>query len=234
MTESGEASSPPLGSRFPELVRVMAELRAPGGCPWDAEQTHRSLARHLLEEAHEALAAIDSDDLASLKDELGDVLLQVVFHSEIAEEEGAFDVDDVTDALIAKLVRRHPHVFGDVEVSGADEVLANWEKLKASEGEREHLEEGIPETLPALARAAKVQRRAEADGSLPLDPSEAAEFAQARLAEVRDAAEGDPVEDAVGDLLFAIVTLARSAGVDAESALRRKTSAFSKETSGTG
>ena len=231
MTASGEPS-PPLGSHFPELVRVMAELRAPGGCPWDAEQTHRSLARHLLEEAHEALAAIDSDDLHGLKDELGDVLLQVVFHSEIAQEEGAFDVDDVTDALIAKLVRRHPHVFGEVEVTGADEVLANWEKLKASEGERAHLEEGIPETLPALARAAKVQRRAEADGRAPLDPSEAAETAEARLEEIRDATKDDPVEEAVGDLLFAIVTLARSRGVDAESALRRRVSTFARETIG--
>jgi MazG family protein len=204
----------------------MAELRAPEGCPWDAEQTHRSLARHLLEEAHEALAAIDSGDLDALKDELGDVLLQVVFHSEIAQEGGAFDVDDVTDGLIAKLVRRHPHVFGDVEVSGADEVLVNWEKLKAAEGARVHLEEGIPDTLPALARAAKVQRRAEADGREPLDPSEAAEIAHARLAEVRDASEGDAVEEAVGDLLFAVVTLARSAGVDAESALRRRTQHF--------
>jgi XTP/dITP diphosphohydrolase len=233
VTASGEPS-PPLGSHFPELVRVMAELRAPAGCPWDAEQTHRSLARHLLEEAHEALAAIDSDDLDSLKDELGDVLLQVVFHSEIAQEEGAFDVDDVTDALIAKLVRRHPHVFGDVEVSGADEVLANWEKLKASEGERAHVEEGIPETLPALARAAKVQRRAEASGSAPLDPSEAAEIARARLAEGRDATNQEDAEQAIGDLLFATVTLARSSGVDAESALRRKTSAFADETSGPG
>jgi MazG family protein len=231
VTASGEPS-PPLGAHFSELVRVMAELRAPGGCPWDAEQTHRSLARHLLEEAHEALAAIDSEDLDGLKDELGDVLLQVVFHSEIGQEEGAFDVDDVTDALIAKLVRRHPHVFGEVEVSGADEVLANWEKLKASEGKRAHLEEGIPETLPALARAAKVQRRAEAEGRTPPDnPPNAAEIAQSRLAEVRDAVGPDEAEQAIGDLLFAIVTLARSSGVDAESALRRKTSAFADETS---
>jgi MazG family protein len=207
----------------------MAELRAPGGCPWDAEQTHRSLARHLLEEAHEALAAIDSDDLDALKDELGDVLLQVVFHSEIAQEEGAFDVDDVTDSLIAKLVRRHPHVFGEVEVSGADEVLANWEKLKASEGERAHLEEGIPETLPALARAAKVQRRAEAEGRAPLDPSAVTEIARARLAEGRDAMNQENAERSIGDLLFAIVTLARSSGVDAESALRRKTSRYAEE-----
>jgi XTP/dITP diphosphohydrolase len=230
VTARGEPS-PPLGSHFPDLVRVMAELRAPGGCPWDAEQTHRSLARHLLEEAHEALAAIDSDDLDALKDELGDVLLQVVFHSEIAQEEGAFDVDDVTDSLIAKLVRRHPHVFGEVEVSGADEVLANWEKLKASEGERAHLEEGIPETLPALARAAKVQRRAEAEGRAPLDPSAVTEIAQARLAEGRDAMNQENAERSIGDLLFAIVALARSSGVDAESALRRKTSAFADETS---
>ena len=230
MTASGEPS-PPLGSHFPELVRVMAELRAPGGCPWDAEQTHRSLARHLLEEAHEALAAIDSDDLDGLKDELGDVLLQVVFHSEIAQEEGAFDVDDVTDGLIAKLVRRHPHVFGEVEVTGADEVLANWEKLKASEGDRAHLEEGIPETLPALARAAKMQRRAEAEGRTPLDPSDAAEIAQSHLARVLEAMNKEDAEQVIGDLLFAIVTLARSSGVDAESALRRTTSAFADETS---
>lgn len=228
MSVSGEPS-PPLGSHFPELVRVMAELRAPGGCPWDAEQTHRSLARHLLEEAHEALAAIDSDDLDGLKDELGDVLLQVVFHSEIAQEEKAFDVDDVTDALIAKLVRRHPHVFGEAEVSGADEVLANWEKLKASEGQRAHLEEGIPETLPALARAAKVQRRAEAEGRAPLDPSDAAEIARSRLDDLRDPEETDDAEEAIGDLLFAIVALARSGGVDAESALRRKTSRYGTE-----
>jgi MazG family protein len=227
VTGSGEPP-PPLGSHFPELVRVMAELRAPGGCPWDAEQTHRSLARHLLEEAHEALAAIDSDDLDALKDELGDVLLQVVFHSEIAQEEGAFDVDDVTDGLIAKLVRRHPHVFGDVQVSGADEVLANWEKLKASEGERAHLEEGIPETLPALARAAKVQRRAEADGRAPLDPSDAAETARARLDELSKPDRRGDAEETIGDLLFAIVTLARSAGVDAESALRRSIRSFSE------
>jgi MazG family protein len=221
-------SDAPLGSRFPELVRVMAELRAPGGCPWDAEQTHRSLARHLLEEAHEALAAIDSGELDALKDELGDVLLQVVFHSEIAQEEGAFNVDDVTDSLIAKLVRRHPHVFGNVEVSGADEVLANWEKLKAAEGERAHLEEGIPETLPALARAAKVQRRAEADGRSPTDPADAEEIARARLGDVRDATATDDAEAAVGELLFAVVTLARAGGVDAESALRRATRTFSE------
>jgi len=219
-----------LGSRFVELVRVMAELRAPGGCPWDAEQTHRSLARHLLEETHETLDAIDADDVDALRDELGDVLLQVVFHAEIAQEEGTFDVDDVTDGLIAKLIRRHPHVFGDVEVSGAAEVLANWERLKAEESDRAHLEEGIPETLPALARAAKVQRRAEVeDDTGAADPVQAAEIATSRLADLRDATDRDTAEMALGDLLFAIVTLARSAGVDAESALRRRVGDFAKQ-----
>ena len=209
---------------------MMAELRAPGGCPWDAEQTHRSLARHLLEETHETLDAIDADDVDALRDELGDVLLQVVFHAEIAQEEGTFDVDDVTDGLIAKLIRRHPHVFGDVEVSGAAEVLANWERLKAEESDRAHLEEGIPETLPALARAAKVQRRAEVeDDTGAADPVQAAEIATSRLADLRDAADRDTAEMALGDLLFAIVTLARSAGVDAESALRRRVGDFAKQ-----
>ena len=220
---------PTRGSRFPELVRVMAQLRAPGGCPWDAEQTHQSLARHLLEETHETLQAIDAGDLEALRDELGDVLLQVVFHAEIAEEEGAFDVDDVTDALIAKLVRRHPHVFGDVVVSGADEVLANWERLKAEETQRSDLEDDIPESLPSLARAAKVQRRAEADGAPEID----ATAARQSLLEAfeRLAAAGDEVrsEEAIGDLLFAVVSLARCAGIDAESALRRRTRAFADE-----
>jgi MazG family protein len=207
----------------------MAQLRGPGGCPWDAEQTHRSLARHLLEEAHEALQAIDSDDLEALRDELGDVLLQVVFHAEIAEEERAFDVDDVVDGLIAKLIRRHPHVFGDVEVSGADEVLANWERLKTDETERDDLEEDIPATLPALARAAKVQRRAEAGGAPAIDGISARQALLEALERLETAEDDGRSEEAVGDLLFASVALARSAGIDSESALRRTTRGFADE-----
>jgi XTP/dITP diphosphohydrolase len=119
------------GQALLDLVRVMARLRGPGGCPWDHEQTHRSLARHLLEETHEALDAIDTDDLELLREELGDVLLQVVFHAQIAADDRAWDVDDVADGITRKLIRRHPHVFGDVDVSGADEVLVNWERIKA-------------------------------------------------------------------------------------------------------
>ena len=119
------------GERLLDLVRVMARLRGPGGCPWDHEQTHASLARHLLEETHEVLEAIDLDDRERLREELGDVLLQVVFHAQMAADDGAWDVDDVAESIVRKLIRRHPHVFGDVEVSGPDEVLVNWERIKS-------------------------------------------------------------------------------------------------------
>jgi len=138
----------------------MHRLRSPGGCPWDREQTHQSLARHLLEEAHETLEAIDSGDQGRLREELGDLLLQVVFHAEMAMEEGSFDIDDVAEGIVTKLIRRHPHVFGDVSVDSASEVLVNWERIKAEEKGEHPVDEEIPATLPALARAAKVQRRA--------------------------------------------------------------------------
>jgi XTP/dITP diphosphohydrolase len=153
----GPVPSSQHGERLLDLVRVMARLRGPGGCPWDAEQTHASLARHLLEETHEVLAAIDAGDGEAIRDELGDVLLQVVFHAQIAAGDGEWDVDDVAEGLVAKLVRRHPHVFGEVKVSGADEVLVNWEQIKAGEkgGDAGGLEDDIPASLPALARASK-------------------------------------------------------------------------------
>ena len=142
-----------------DLIRVQARLRAEDGCPWDREQTHATLGRHLLEETHELLEAIDAEDDDAIRDELGDLLLQVTFHAQIAAEEGRWDVDDVAAGLVAKLVHRHPHVFGDAEVDDAGEVLVNWERLKAEEtGGRRG--DDIPATLPALARAAKVQRRA--------------------------------------------------------------------------
>src|SRR5207245_5370492 len=127
------ASSRAGGDRVVDLLNVMERLRGPGGCPWDREQTHRSLARHLLEEAHETLEAIDSGDPDRLREELGDLLLQVVFHAEMAMQDGAFDIDDVAKGITTKLVRRHPHVFGDVEVGSAAEVLVNWEGIEAEE-----------------------------------------------------------------------------------------------------
>ncbi len=223
----GPVPSSQHGERLLDLVRVMARLRGPGGCPWDREQTHRSLARHLLEETHEVLEAIDADDRDRLREELGDVLLQVVFHAQMAADDGTWDVDDVARAIVEKLVRRHPHVFGEVEVSGPDEVLVNWEKIKAEEKGEQPVEHDIPPTLPALARAAKVQRRAAGWGF----DWRTKEGALAKLREEVDelvTASPDEAEDELGDVLFAAAAVARKLGVDPESALRRSTTRFAE------
>jgi XTP/dITP diphosphohydrolase len=182
------------GSRLLELVAVMDRLRR--GCPWDQEQTHRSLARYLLEETYETLEAIESGDPDHLREELGDLLLQVCFHSVIASETGAFDVDDVAAGIVEKLVRRHPHVFADVEVAGVADVEANWERIKADEKGRSSVLEGVPMALPALALADKVLGRAARVEVLPV------------------------ADDTVGGRLLALVGEARAAGLDAEQELR--------------
>jgi tetrapyrrole methylase family protein / MazG family protein len=213
------------GEGLLDLVRVQARLRAPDGCPWDREQDHRTLARHLLEETHELLEAIDADDDAAIRDELGDLLLQVTFHAQIAADDGRWDIDDVADALVAKLVHRHPHVFGDVDVAGSDEVLVNWEKLKAEEtGGRKAVDEDIPATLPALARAAKVQRRAAGWGFTWRSRERAFGKLREEVEELAEASE-DPAraDDELGDVLLAVVAVSRQLGLDAESALRRAT-----------
>lgn len=216
----------PSGDAFRELVRVMAKLRAPDGCPWDREQTHTSLARHLLEETHEVLEAIDHGDLKALREELGDLVLQVVFHAEIAYEEGAFGVADVLDDLRAKLIRRHPHVFGDKKVEGADEVLANWEKIKRADKGTGVLD-GIPKALPALARAAKVFRRGKQVG---FRSDEDVEGTLAKLDEEitelrEEIGRSDPdvarIESELGDVLFIVAALGGYYGIDPEDALRR-------------
>jgi MazG family protein len=204
------------GSALGGLALVMARLRGPDGCPWDAEQTHESLRVHLLEEAHEVLEAIDAGATgAELEEELGDLLLQVVFHAQLASDDGRFDFAEVADRLVAKLLHRHPHVFGDVVVAGAAEVVSNWEAIKAREkgAERTGPFDGIPPTLPALLTAYKVQKRAAALGF-------EGDAATAR-AEVERALSDDPAPETVGDLLFWAVALARSAGVDPEGALAR-------------
>jgi tetrapyrrole methylase family protein / MazG family protein len=213
------------GERLLELVKVMARLRAPDGCPWDREQNHQTLARHLLEETHELLDAIDAGGSDAIRDELGDVLLQVVFHAQMAADEGRWDIDDVAAGLVEKLVHRHPHVFGDTEVSGAEEVLTNWERLKAEgSGGRRAVDDEIPATLPALARAAKVQRRAAGWGAGWSDAADAL----AALRRATDALTDDPdrLEREIGEVLFAAVAVARLSGVDAEGALRRVTRVF--------
>jgi tetrapyrrole methylase family protein/MazG family protein len=219
------------GERLLELVRIQARLRAPDGCPWDAEQTHQTLARHLLEETHELIEAIDADDSDAIREELGDLLLQVTFHAQIASDDGRWDVDDVAQGLVDKLIHRHPHVFGDVEVADADEVLVNWERLKVDEKGARAIEDDIPATLPALARAEKVQRRAAGWGF----EWRSAQSAIAALREEVDeldaailAGEIDNAEEEIGDVLFSAVAVARKLNVEAESALRRTIRMFAE------
>ena len=198
------------GERFLDLVEVMNRLRSPGGCPWDAEQTHASLVKYLLEEAYETAEAIEDGDDTALREELGDVLLQVVFHSRIAQENEGWDIDDVAAGIADKLVRRHPHVFGDPAIHTADsasQVEANWEALKATEKGRTSAADGVPMAQPALALAAALVGRATKAG---LDVP------------VPGAVEVPIVVDdeSIGDLLMAVVALARAARVDPEAALR--------------
>jgi MazG family protein len=221
----GPAPSRADGERVLDLLKVMHRLRSPGGCPWDAEQTHQSLGRHLLEEAHETLEAIDAGDPDRLKEELGDLLLQVVFHAEMAMQEGTFDVDDVAEGITAKLVRRHPHVFGDVEVDSSAQVLLNWERIKAEEKGEHPIDDEIPATLPALARAAKVQRRAAGFGFDWRSREAATAKVREELAEL-EAAGPDQAEAELGDVLFALASLARRLDVDPETALRKATHRF--------
>jgi tetrapyrrole methylase family protein/MazG family protein len=215
----------PRGHMLLHLVAVMARLRGPGGCPWDAEQTHQTLAKHLLDETYELLEAIEAGTDQDIAEELGDLLLQVVFHAQMGADARTFDVDDVASALIDKLVRRHPHVFGDVEVAGAREVVENWDAIKQHEKGRSSAVEGVTETLPALAYAQKLQRRA---GSAGFDRS----GVDGVLAKVREEAEElarageEEREDELGDLLFAIVALGRHLHLDAEAALRRSARRF--------
>ncbi len=189
-----------MGDELARLIEVMDRLRSPGGCPWDAEQTHASLARHAIEEAYELADAIECGTREDLCEELGDVLLQVVFHARLAQEHptAPFGIDDVAATLTDKLVARHPHVFGDVSVSGADEVHANWERIKGEAKNRASVLDGIPAALPALQRAQKILARVEHTGT----PYRA------------EAGVG------IGASLLAIVAQAEAEGVDAEGALR--------------
>ncbi len=203
------------GEKVLELVAVMDRLRSPGGCPWDARQTHASLVEYLIEEAYEAVEAIESDDDPGLREELGDLLLQVVFHARIAQERGdeGWDIDDVAEGIVEKLIRRHPHVFADEQAETAEQVEANWHALKAKEKGRASVTEGIPENLPALVRASKVHSRSEViQERLPDMP------AQERAAQLVASLES---EDALGDVLFAITSTAHSRHWDAERALRQ-------------
>jgi MazG family protein len=207
---------------FARLVAIMARLRGPGGCPWDQEQTHSSLAIHLLEETYETLDAIDRRDMPHLEEELGDLLLQIVFHAQLAKDSGAFEIGSVIEKLLDKLVGRHPHVFGDVVVEDADDVVVNWERIKRREKARSSPVEGIPRGLPALLLMHKLQRRAAGAGKGGPTPSvdRITELAQAALE--RGQGDREDIQDAIGELLYEVVALAQRAGVDPEGALRKR------------
>ncbi len=197
------------GSELLRLVEVMDRLRSPGGCPWDAEQTHQSLIKYLLEESYEFIDAIETDDRAGMREELGDVLLQVYFHSRIAQEHPTepFTIDDVAGAIADKLISRHPHVFENLEVSGTDEIIENWEAIKAREKGRTSAVDGIAMSQPALPLVSKIIYRAEkCNVALNLD-SHSKEVA---------------TEESVGNALAAIIAWAHENGIDPENALRAK------------
>lgn len=212
----------------------MAVLRGPGGCPWDREQTLASLKPYLIEEAYELLETIDEDDPDHHREELGDVLLQVVFQTQLRKEEGKFELDDVAHGIADKLVRRHPHVFGEVQVSGSADVLRNWEAIKRREGRAESDVPrsplaGVPASLPALLRAQRIQSKcskAGFDGNAPHEARAKVAERTAKLDEAIASGEKPAMRDEFGNLLFALSSLARFLDLDAEDALRAATARF--------
>jgi tetrapyrrole methylase family protein/MazG family protein len=246
-----EKRSPSMSTHFTKVVELMAALRAQNGCPWDRKQTHESLKPYLLEETYEVLETIDQSDQAKLREELGDVLLQVIFHSQIAAEAGTFTVEDVLDTLAEKLVRRHPHVFGNGDQTGtltnSEQVLNQWEHIKRAEreaaGGTQSALDGVPKTLPALLRAYQTQARAarvgfdwphNATGLEQIFGKVAEEVGELKEALAQAESGSGPnqpgrqtdIQAELGDILFSLVNLARFVNVNPEEALRRSTNRF--------
>ena len=216
------------------LIDIIARLRSPGGCPWDLEQTHRSILTCFMDEMYEFFEAVDENDSYKMKEELGDLLLQIVLHSRIAEEEKNFTIEDVAYEINEKLIRRHPHVFADTEVSSTTEVLHNWEKIKKGEKGKEHrkyLVDDIPEALPALFRAEKMQRRVARAGFDWKDINPVFDKVEEEFREFREAIlEGNDEHAAeeLGDIMFSLVNVARHHKISAEDALRMTTRKFAR------
>jgi tetrapyrrole methylase family protein/MazG family protein len=221
-----------MNNELERLIDIIARLRAPGGCPWDREQTHASLLQCLLDESYEFFEAVDENDAGKMKEELGDLLLQVVLHAQMGSESGAFTIEDVARGICEKLIRRHPHVFGTLEVSSSAEVLVNWEKIKTTEKGKEHrtsLVDDIPPALPALFRAEKIQRRVAQVGFDWRDAGPALDKVEEEFGEFREALAGKDQAHAteeLGDILFALVNVARHRGMCAEEALRAANNKF--------
>lgn len=215
---------------FDDLCEIVTILRSNVGCPWDKEQTHKSLRKDFIEETYEVIEAIDTEDPKLLREELGDVLLQIVFHADIEHEEGRFDINDVAHDISAKLIHRHPHVFGELKLDNSEDVLANWDKIKGVEKQRNTLTDklrSIPPMLPALMRAQKVGKKASFFDFGTVE--EVYAKLNEEIAEVKDAAESgdkDAVMEEMGDLLLTVTSLARKLGVDSEQALFNATNKF--------
>jgi tetrapyrrole methylase family protein/MazG family protein len=216
--------------QFAKLVEIMARLRSPEGCPWDREQTHQSLRPYLLEETYEVLDALDQRNDDELRKELGDLLLQVIFHAQIAGEASSFTLSEVIAGITEKLIRRHPHVFGEMKVNSAAEQRSLWEKLKKAEGKSSALD-GVPAALPALQRAQRLQQKAGAAGFDWENVDQAIEKFSSELVELQQAHhDGDAkrLEDEFGDVLFSLVAVGRWLGLNAEDALRQACNKFSR------
>jgi MazG family protein len=225
------------GKKFEELLRIMARLRAPGGCPWDRKQTFDTIKTYLLEESYEVMDAIDSQDWTAVSEELGDLLLQPVFFAEMAREEGLFHIGDCLDAIVQKLIRRHPHVFGDASAKTAEDVKARWDEIKKEEKAERGISstgsilDDIPRSLPALVEADKIGHKVGKKGFEWPDVNGVVDKIQeeaAELAAARDTSQPAEIEHEIGDLLFNLVNLARYLKVDPEQALRKTNSRFRK------
>jgi tetrapyrrole methylase family protein/MazG family protein len=222
-----------MGKEVDRFIEIIAKLRGPGGCPWDREQTNKSLLSCLLDETYEFFEAVEENDTAKIREELGDLLLQVVLHAQIAADDGRFTIEDVARGISEKLIRRHPHVFGTAEVSGPTEVLHNWEKIKKEEKKehRAYLVDDIPANLPALFRAEKMQRRVARVGFDWTDMRPVLDKVIEEFNEFREAVlSGDQAhaEEELGDIMFALVNVARHRDICAEDALRLTTKKFAK------
>jgi len=218
---------------FDDLLRIMEILRGPDGCMWDKEQNHASVRRNFLEEAYEVCEAIDEQDPVHLQEELGDVLLQVVFHTQMEKEKGAFDIDDVADGICKKLIYRHPHIFGDVQVSSSAEILQNWDDLKRKEKHQttdSSALASVARSLPGLTRAEKIQKKAAKVGFDWHDPSGAMDKVEEEWREIKQAIQEENsierVEEEIGDLLFAVANMARHLKIDPERALEKTNDKF--------
>ncbi|MBI4744058.1 MAG: nucleoside triphosphate pyrophosphohydrolase [Actinobacteria bacterium] len=214
---------------FEELVKIMSELRGKDGCPWDKEQTHQTLRNYTIEEAYEVVDAIEEDNFDHLKEELGDLLLQIVFHSQIASENNKFTIEDVLKGLILKLKRRHPHIFGDFVASSSEEVVMNWEKIKKEEKGEKSLFEDIPLHLPSSLFAYLVQSKASKVGFDWTEKAEVISKIEEEIEELKDSLNGNGIlEEEIGDIFFSLVNLSRHLKIDPEISLRRTTRKFIK------